>query len=298
MNFRQIEVFRAVIEAGSMTGAAAALNISQPGVTKTIAALEASCGYPLFTRSAGRITPTPEARQLHQTTERVFVGIDEIKRASSNIRDRVAGHLAIASFPALASRYLPRVLSSFLHDRGGVKLSLQGTASRQVILAAAAQQIDVGISILQSDDAAIETEHLHRLERVCVVPAGHRLASAERIRLYDLRNEPFISLDAFDPERLAIEKMFSDLGVGRHDQIETRHSDSACAFVANGLGTTIVDPFTPLAFGDAVVARPLTPPVYLNVWTLWPRHRIRSKLAIEFVQTLRRSLQTHAPGSL
>ncbi len=270
MNFRQLEIFRTVIEAGSMMGAARKLNISQPGVTKAIAALEGSCGYPLFTRQAGSITPTPEAWQLNQSVERVFVDIDEVRRVSLDIRDKIAGHLSISTFPSLASRYLPRLLSNYLRQRQDVKISLQ------------------------SDDASIETEHLHKVERVCVLPRGHRLTAAKRIKLSDLRDEPFISLHA---ERIAIEHAFSDLDIGRNDRIETRHSESACAFVANGLGVTIVDPFTPAGFGDAVVTRRLDPPVYLNLWTLWPRYRVRSKVTLEFIDVLRDSLQKDLPPS-
>ncbi|WP_321345398.1 LysR substrate-binding domain-containing protein [Breoghania sp.] len=297
MNFRQLEIFRTVIEAGSMTGAARKLNISQPGVTKAILALEESCGYPLFIRQAGSITPTPEAWQLNRSVERVFVDIDEVRRVSLDIRDKIAGHLSISAFPSLAARFLPRLLSDYLRQRPDVKISLQASASRQIVATTIAQQTDIGLSVLQSDDASIETEHLHRVERVCVLPPGHRLASAEAISLSDLRDEPFISLHAFDPERIAIEHAFSNLGIGRNDRIETRHSESACAFVANGLGVTIVDPFTPAAFGDAVVTRRLDPPVYLNLWLLWPRHRVRSKVAAEFAETLRASLQARFPGT-
>ncbi len=286
MNFRQVEVFRAVMNSGSMTAAASELGISQPGVSKTIVALEEDCGYPLFLRQAGRISPTPEARRLIEVVERMFVGINEIRRASSEIRDTVAGNLEIAAFPALSSRILPALLSQFLSERDGVRLSLMGMASRRVIEMVSAQKVDIGLSIVPPDDPNVEAKLLARLDRVCVLPLGHPLTRKDRISLHDLRGETFVALDAQDPERMAIEKLFSDLGIGRRERIETRHSDSATAFVANGFGVTIIDPFTPEAFRGLVEVRPLVPAVHMNLWLLWPRHRTPSNLAKEFIPAL------------
>lgn len=50
VNIRQIEVFHAVMEAGSVTGAAAALRVSQPSVSKHLRLLEADLGFDLFER--------------------------------------------------------------------------------------------------------------------------------------------------------------------------------------------------------------------------------------------------------
>jgi DNA-binding transcriptional LysR family regulator len=60
-NIRQIEAFNAVMKVGSVTKAAETLFVSQPAVTKLLKSFEESCGFDLFSRSTGRLVPTPEA---------------------------------------------------------------------------------------------------------------------------------------------------------------------------------------------------------------------------------------------
>ncbi len=75
MKLRQIEIFREVCDAGSVTGAAESLGISQPAVSKHLAALERACGFLLFARTGGRLVPTPEGRLFALEVERLFQNI-------------------------------------------------------------------------------------------------------------------------------------------------------------------------------------------------------------------------------
>ena len=62
LSLRQIEVFRAIMMAGSISGAGRMLHVSQPAVSRVLALTETRLGYPLFERAKGRLLPTPEAR--------------------------------------------------------------------------------------------------------------------------------------------------------------------------------------------------------------------------------------------
>jgi DNA-binding transcriptional LysR family regulator len=105
-----------------------------------------------------------------------------------------------------------------------------------------------------------------------------------------------VTLSVEDPDRLAIEQVFGNLGIQRRIQVEAQHSESACAFVANGAGVTIIDPLTPMEFGsDRIVARPFAPPVYLNIWLLWPSHKVRPNLGVSFAATVRDWLLSSFP---
>ena len=64
MRLRHIEVFHAVYSAGSITGAAKLLNVSQPSVSKVLAHAEQQLGFQLFNRVKGKIIPTKEAERL------------------------------------------------------------------------------------------------------------------------------------------------------------------------------------------------------------------------------------------
>src|SRR5690554_4213192 len=86
LSLRQIEGFLAVMEAGTVVGAAGILHISQPAVSKLLAYLEADIGMQLFDRQRGRLVPTRQGLQLHDEVLRVFGGLNQVERAVAAIR--------------------------------------------------------------------------------------------------------------------------------------------------------------------------------------------------------------------
>jgi glycolate oxidase len=64
LNLRQIEVFRAIMISGSLSEAGRLLFVSQPAVSRALAACENRLGFPLFDRVKGRLHATPEAKRL------------------------------------------------------------------------------------------------------------------------------------------------------------------------------------------------------------------------------------------
>ena len=104
MNLRQIEVFRAVMEAGTVTGAATRLHVSQPAVSKQLRALEEDLGFAVFDRAHGRLIATAEAHALYDQAERVFTGVDQLQRFGRDLNEAKHGHLVVAALPLLSNR--------------------------------------------------------------------------------------------------------------------------------------------------------------------------------------------------
>ncbi len=66
MKLRHIEVFQAIRQAGSVSGAAQLLHVSQPAVSKVLQHAEQQLGFPLFLRVRGKLLATPEALELER----------------------------------------------------------------------------------------------------------------------------------------------------------------------------------------------------------------------------------------
>ena len=113
INHRQLEAFRAVMEAGTVTVAAERLYITQPAVSRLIQDLESALALTLFERRRGRLAPTVEAQALYEEVERSFSGLDKIAQAAADIRSLSRGTLRIAAMPALALGFLPRTIKKF-----------------------------------------------------------------------------------------------------------------------------------------------------------------------------------------
>jgi DNA-binding transcriptional LysR family regulator len=289
MNLRQLEAFRAVMMAGSVTNAAESLHLSQPAVSRLIADLERSVGFKLFERVKGS-TPiaTPEGAALFQEVERSFSGLQVLKQAALDIRNFRTGNLRIVCLPALANSFIPAVLKTFRRANPAVKIQLQTRSSSTVRLWVAAQQFDLGLATPGSDVRGVEAELFMKSRGVCVLPQTHRLAAKEKIVPADLRDEPFISLAAEDPARTKVDQAFTDAGVSRNVVVETQFAMTICGLVAQGLGCAIVS-YASVAqnLTPGCVIRRFEPTIDFQYMLYLPSHRPPSRIAENFLKYLK-----------
>jgi DNA-binding transcriptional LysR family regulator len=288
MNIRQLEAFHTTIETGSVTLAGERLGISQPAVSKLLKSFSETCGFQLFTRSGGRLVPTLEARMLAVEVERMFSGTKRIARLAEAVRNREWGEVTIAAPPALATLYLSHALSPFLAEQPDIHFTLQSKTSPRIGELVAAGQIDIGLSVLPFDHPNVSAEIIMRFSMVCILPAGHPLTAKQVIEIDDLRNEAFISLFRDDCSLMTIDRAFQLKGVQKRNRIEVPLSETACSFVANGVGVSIVPPFVGLDYSeDRLVRRALLPETFMDVWLLTPSGRppsLASQKLIDFIR--------------
>lgn len=273
MNIRQLEAFHATMETGSVTRAGEKLGISQPAVSKLLRAFADTCGFQLFVRSGAGLTPTLEARLLAGEVERMFSGTQRIARLADAVRKREWGEVSVAAPAALATRYLAHALAPFLAGQPDLHFTLQSRSSPRVTELVAAQQIDIGLSVLPFDHPHVDAEIIMRFAMVCILPVQHPLAEKQVIEIEELRNEPFISLARDDCSLMSIDRAFQMRGVQKRNRIEVPLSETACGFVANGAGVSIAPPFVGLDYSDQIVRRRLLPEITMDVWLLTPNTR-------------------------
>ncbi len=292
MNIRQLEAFHAVMETGSVTRAGERLGISQPAVSKLLKAFTEHCGFKLFTRSGGRLVPTSDGRLLASEVGRLFVGTERIQRLAQAVRDREWGEVSIAAPPALSARFLAHALGPLIARQKKMHVAITSRSSPRVAELVAGQQIDIGLSVQPFDHANVRSEMLVRFAMVCALPANHRLAGRDSIRIEDLRNEPFISLARDDCTIMTIDRAFQLRGVQKRANVEVPMSETACDFVAGGAGVSIVPSFVGLGYTEeTLVKRPLIPLTTMNIWLLTPASRPPSLATERVMEMLREQLQ-------
>ncbi|MEI6204431.1 MAG: LysR family transcriptional regulator, partial [Enhydrobacter sp.] len=168
---RQLEAFRAMIDHGTVTAAAAQLGVSQPAVSKILAGLEQEVGYLLFTRHKRRLTPTSEARLLAAEVTRLYHGLKKVTEVAREIRDGQVGDLHVYSTPALGRGVMPDVMAAFLKRHVKAHVVFHVRSSTYINQKTVDQQIDLGFSMMPFEHPAIVTEELSRASAVCVLPA-------------------------------------------------------------------------------------------------------------------------------
>lgn len=295
INLRQIEVFRQIFETSSVTGAAHALGISQPAVSKQLATLERQCGFPLFLRTSGRLVPTPEARLLAIEIERLFENVNRFDHIAQSIRDRRWGHVRLACFAALAYRFVPNALSPLLIERPDLRLSLQTRTSPRIVDLAVNQQIDLGFSLLPVEHPMVECSVACVFELVCALRHDHPLAARDTLGPTDLKDEPFISLGGEDRSRFFVDEVFGHRHRRSRMQIEAQVAETVCSFVANGLGVGLVAPFITDTFShEGLVARRFSPVIEMTVWRLLPRANPPSAASLELAELIGEALRPYS----
>lgn len=258
MGIRDIEVFRAVMTAGSTSKAAGLLEISQPAVSQAIRRLETMADFKLFERVRSRLVPTQEAVALMRDVDRYFLGFEVIEHRIRSLRSYGLGRLAIASLPALGTGFLPRVIAAFDAAARDVQISLQVMSSREVHEKVSAGQVDFGLMSDEMSMAGLEHSAFVRMPGVAVMSARHPLAGRPSIKATELVDTPFIALNPEDSTRLRLETQLTSLGIALKPLVETPYSHTVCELALAGVGIGLAHPIVALDFVErGLVVKPI-----------------------------------------
>ncbi|RKF14156.1 LysR family transcriptional regulator [Roseovarius spongiae] len=296
-NIRQIEAFNAVIKGGSVTSAAKSLFISQPAVSKLIRAFEESCGFALFTRASGRLSPTPEARRLYLETEKLITGVARIENTARAIRDLERGEVSAVAYPAISLRLFPMLAAQFLAERPDVRLSIMTRGSRNIADSMLTQAADFGISLIRSDHPGLRCQMFTHCSMICALPTGHPLAREPVIDLRMLEGERLISLGRDDQSRGVVQDAFDRAGVRLDATIKAQMADTACMFVREGQGISLVPSLTTIGWGaEDLVFRPIEPSAVMPMWLYTSAYERMPELARKLLDTLETGINSIEDG--
>lgn len=298
MTLRQMEVFYAIMRTGSVTGAAALLNATQPGISTVLRHCETQLGLRLFERIGGRLHATPEATELLPDIEAVFTRIAFVDRRTQDLRTGRHGALTIAAAFPIANGFLAPVVADFMRGHEGVTVTLQSLTSPQVVDRVVNREVELGIASEMLDSPAVEAELLLNVGVACVMRADHALAGRKTVDVGDLTGEPLITYLPQIPLRTLVDHAFIQGQVSPRIVAEVTISLTGIKLAAAGAGIALVDPLMAADMASQhLVARPLHPEVSLRTVLLRNKNAPRSRLMAAFVQDLRRRVQAEWPGS-
>lgn len=291
-NVRQIEAFNAVMNSGSVTKAADALFISQPAVTKLVRAFEEACGLKLFSRTTGRLVPTPEARQLFVETERLEAGVTRVQKTAHAIRELERGEVSVVAFPGISMKLIPRHAAALLAKKPDVRLSLFTRTSRSIEDSMITRAADFGISLVPTDNPALRCQPFSKISLICALPKNHPLANLERVPIDSLKGERLIALGRDDLSYPVISEAFQKAGVRMQAAAEVQMADAACAMVSEGYGVAIVPSLMSVGPEDPqLVYRPLAQPVSMTMWLVTSPFGDLSQLALSLIESIRGAVE-------
>ncbi|MCY6379470.1 LysR family transcriptional regulator [Hoeflea prorocentri] len=297
LRFRQLQAFHAIVEIGTVTGAAEQLGISQPGISNLLAQLERQTRLKLFERSKGRLVPTPEAGVLYQEVDTVVRGLDHVGQAVLDLQNKQAGQLQVASPHALSFGLMPKLIARFAQERPDMSISFQSQYSTKIQEWVMSGLFEIGVCEMPLTYDAFDARIIH-VETLLAIPQDSPLARHDVLTPQLLENEPFIVMGPDHLTHRRTREAFSNAGVAWRTRVHTHLFKNVLSFVQEGMGVGIIDPFSlNFDFEGGFVTRPFQPTVLMDFAVITSKARPLSALGKQFHETLLAELQTYAASA-
>ncbi len=193
MNIIDLQAFITVAEHKSFSLAADTLYLTQPAVSKRIAALEQELGSKLFDR-IGRSTSLTEAgRSLQQHAQRILTEVEDSRRAIANLENEIKGQLKLATSHHIGLHRLPNVLKKFIQQYPDVQLDLSFMDSEQGCRAVEQGEQELAlITLPPAGSTSLEIIQTWTDRLVLTVSPNHPLAKEKQITAEVLARYPAI----------------------------------------------------------------------------------------------------------
>lgn len=168
--------FIKIVDAGSITAAADALDVSQPSMVRTLAALERDLGVRLLNRTTRRMSLTDEGRDYYERGKHIVAAVEDARLSLSARRATPRGRLRIASSVAFGRLHVAPVVTAFLAEHPQINIELL-LLDRVVDLVE--EGIDVAVRVARLADSSLVAQPVGEAQRVVVAsPALIRKAGA------------------------------------------------------------------------------------------------------------------------
>lgn len=291
-SLRQLRSYRAVMSLGSMAKAAETLNLTQPALSKQIAALEQTLALKLFERRrGGPMVPTTNGRLFYKSIESTLFGLDAITDTARGIAETSNRRLTIVGTPPiLNSRPFSDALAETCKVFPNLRFTLQLRARIDVENLLISRQADVGFGLMTT---AYEELHEVVITDSCVMvamAASHPLANKKTITLTDLTASTLI-LPSRQPLRDRINATVPDISPA----FEVSSSQTACNMAAAGIGIALSDPFSPMSFDSSILRTfPLRPKIKLKYGALIPSSAQQNDQLTTLINFLKESVGVSA----
>lgn len=300
MRLRHIEVFHAIMQVGTISGAAQVLHISQPAVTKVLQHCELQLGMPLFERVRGKLYPKPEAHRLFAETEKLNRDLLGIRRLAASLKNNAVETIRLVSTPTIAISVLPFAMTAWRHDFPHTRCQLATHHTSEIVNTLRLGEADLALSLQDPRHPGIVAEPIAQGVMTVIAPAGTWRAAdcgtpltahglvGELIGHAD--NDPLGELVVASCEAQDIHPVFSTV-------VQTYQI--ARSLVEAGAGMAVVDPFTAASGSpDLLQRRPWAPAVPIQLYLLTASHaplshgarRLADSIGVAARQCLERGL--------
>lgn len=292
MEIRVLQYFLAIAREETIVGAAEALHITQPTLSRQMKDLEDELGKKLFIRSNKKITLTDEGMLLRQRAEEIVSLVHKTELEITSLDSLISGNIYIGSGESRSLKVIIKTMKKMQSRYTNVKFNLYSGNADDVI-----DKLDNGLI-----DFALITEHPKLSEYNHLrLPLSHQwvvmmkkddsLSCKESITFEDIKDQPLIVSKEF--QRL------TDLTQWFHNDLDSLNIISsytllynASLMVEEGLGYAICfDKLINTTGNPLLTYRPLTPSVNVENYFIWKKYQVLTKASQCFLDLVQETIK-------
>lgn len=237
-----LRAFLAVAGNESFSLAAERLHLTQPAVSKRVAALEARLGVRLFDRIGRRISLTEGGRRLLPRAQRIVRELEDTERAIRDLSGAVSGPLVIATSHHIGLHRLPPVLRAFSQRYPSVRLAIEFMDSEKAHDAVAQGDYELAVITLAPDGSTprLESQPVWPDPLSVMVAREHPLAARRRTRVAELGGYPAVLPGTGTYTGQILRQLFDAAGVALETGMSTNYLETLRMLATIGLGWTVL----------------------------------------------------------
>lgn len=192
MNLHRLRCFIKVVEEGSITKAAAALQMTQPPLSIMIRKFEEELGVTLFNRSGRFLELTPSGRFLYEQGKELIDISDSTERKLVEYDEGFRGKVNVGCSTSASLFLLPNIVQKMQEETPYIQTHVQEGNTSYILEGLRNLTIDIGIvrSSITTED--IQTSNLLTEPILLALPPDHELCKKESITMSDLKDERFL----------------------------------------------------------------------------------------------------------
>ncbi|MBM7567297.1 LysR substrate-binding domain-containing protein [Paenibacillus sacheonensis] len=237
MNQSQLSLFVQIAESGSFTKAGQELNMTQPAVSRAIAALEAELDVTLLIRDRKNgVLLTDVGKRLLVHCRSILNGYEKIKQEIKSEKGFEVGTVRIGTFPAVSARYLPAILRVIGERYPGITFTLHEGTIDDIRSWLESRVVDVGWIIPPSGE--LETVPFLTDKLYLLLREDHPLLRQEIIAIRDLDDAPLILCRG--GYEVPLVELFAQSDARLRTKFQSHNINTAVSMVQEGLGIAIV----------------------------------------------------------
>ncbi len=240
MDLASLEAFLAVADCGGFSAAGERLRLTQPAVSKRIAALEQHLGRRLFDRVGREIALTEAGRALLPRARRILGEMEDTRRALGNLDADVAGRLTLATSHHIGLHRLPPLLRAFIRSHPRVDIDLRFLDSEQAWADVLHGRLELAVTTLGPAAAPLRAVPVWDDPLEFVVAPDHPLAARGRASLAELARHPAVLPDANTFTHRIVAGRFAADGLSPHLHMTTNAMETLKMLAGVGLAWSVL----------------------------------------------------------